>query len=95
MRLCRLCGERAVSPSRENAHDYRCSRCRSRTPAAKAALAKYMRTEKGQAIRKTDNGRRIRIGKEHHSRAATPDVAQRINAHIKERIREFRSDQRA
>jgi hypothetical protein len=86
MRLCRLCNERTVAPAREKAYDYRCSRCRSRTPAHRAAMRNYMRSERGQAVRKNDNDRRIWIGKQHHSRAATPDVARAINLHIKERI---------
>ena len=84
-RLCRLCGERAVSPARINARDYRCCRCRRRTHAEREVQRRYRRGARGQAI----NARRIFVGYQYHSRAASSEAARMINTHIKEQRRAF------
>lgn len=87
-RICRTCGERPVSPSRLRTRDYRCSRCVHNTPLARARTARYHQSAKRRAVMARDNAKRIYIGQRYHSRVDADD-ARRINAHIKERRREF------
>lgn len=84
-RLCRLCGERHVCPSRMRAHDYRCSYCRYRNPSQRAAVARYDRSPRGRANKARSDVKRIWIGRQYHSRAKTAETARMINAHIRER----------
>jgi hypothetical protein len=84
-RLCRLCQERPVPPSRLRDHDYRCSRCRHRSPSQRASTARYFKSEKRRAVVKKSNQQRIAIGRIYHSRVKDVEMARTINAHIKER----------
>lgn len=88
-RLCRLCGERPVCRSRLRVSDYRCTRCRHRTPAALARNRRYYQTDARKAVAQRHNQRRIYVGAEYHSSARSAAVARAINAHIKERRREL------
>ena len=92
-RLCRLCQERPVSPARIRAWDYRCSRCRGATPASKAAQYRHNRTERRRASKQARGRKRIFIGRQYHSYAATQEQAERINAHIKSRLNAFERQQ--
>lgn len=87
--MCRLCGERPPTPSRAAHSDYRCTRCIHRSAAGQARRARYNAGPKRQAVVKRHNDRRLYIGGEYHSAARSGDQARRINAHIKERKREF------
>jgi len=89
MRLCRLCGENPVSPSCLKRFDYRCARCRHQTPAARAYQATYSRSANRRAVVARSNAKRICVGGVYHSMARTVGDARRINAVIKERLREF------
>ena len=93
-RLCRLCGERPVGPSMLRRSDYRCTRCRHRTPAAVARNRRYYQTASRKAVAKRQNARRIYVGQLYHSTAKTADDAARINAHIKSRLESLRSEGR-
>lgn len=93
VRLCRLCHERPVSPARMRAWDYRCNRCRNRTPASKAATYRHNRTEKRKARKQQLGRRRIFVGRQYHSYAATQEQAERINAHVKDRLNAFKRQQ--
>lgn len=88
-RRCRLCGTAPVAPSRLRAHDFRCSRCRHSTPAARARNARYFQTAKRAEVRKRSNAKRIFIGRVYHSMGTSAEIVRRITAHIKERRREF------
>lgn len=88
-RLCRLCGERPVSPARLKAYDYRCNRCRHRSPSERATTARYNRTSFRRAATARWNAKRIFIGAQYHSAAPTADIARVINAHIKESVCRF------
>jgi hypothetical protein len=89
-RLCRLCRERPVLPSRAKHYDYRCSTCRNSTPAERAARRRWRKTLKGRAHERRKNARdnrlRIYVGREYHSRAPDAPTAAVVNAHIKERL---------
>jgi hypothetical protein len=89
-RLCRLCGERPVSPARLKAFDYRCSRCRHQTPGQRATVARYNRSSPVRRAAVTvNNARRIFIGNDYHSRVASAETARLINAHIRKRRHAF------
>lgn len=88
-RQCRLCNQRPVSPSRLRDHDYRCSRCRNSSPAALAARYRYNRTPQRIAASRVRNPQRIFIGRRYHSIVPSTEQAERINAHIKERMIAF------
>lgn len=87
--MCRLCGERSVPPAREKARDYRCSWCRRQTPAQQAVFARYNKSEKGRAVYRRNNAKRIFVGRQYHSYAPTAALARVINTHIKERRSAF------
>ena len=87
--MCRLCGARPVAPSKVRNHDYRCKRCIHATPNGRANLARYNASAKRRAVQRRANAKRIYVGGAYHSTARTADEARRINAHIKERTREF------
>jgi hypothetical protein len=72
------------------AYDYRCSRCRNATPAHVNATRRYRTAELWRATNAKGNQRRIWIGRGYHSRAATPDLAAVVNAHVKERMSVFK-----
>lgn len=86
---CRVCHERPATPSRIKNSDYRCTRCIHRSPAGQARRRRYDAGAARKAINKRHNARRINVGKTYHSTARTAAEARRINAHIKERRREF------
>jgi hypothetical protein len=88
-RMCRLCRKRRVPPSCLTSGDYRCSRCRHRTPHAMARDRRYARGALRRAVVKRDNDKRIWVGDDYHSRTQTADLARLINAHIKDRRRCF------
>lgn len=87
--ICRLCQERQATPSRVRVRDYRCTRCIHATPGGRARDARYTSGEKRRAIVRRSNQRRLHVGRAYYSTARSADEAQRINAHIKERIREL------
>ena len=89
MKLCRLCAERPVAPSRLREHDYRCSRCRHQTPAMRETNRRYFQSDLRRAVAKRSNDKRIFIGRQYYSSAPTLEDAQRINAHIKDRRHAF------
>jgi hypothetical protein len=93
VRLCRLCQTRPVTAARLKWHDYRCHPCRKLTPAYHAANARYERTERRTRLERARNKRRIWIGQRYHSFAASPELAQRINAHLKGRLNAFKGQQ--
>src|SRR5262245_55755338 len=84
-RLCRLCGERPVTPSRIKAYDYRCSRCRYQTPASR----KHYHSERYKRAATARLKRRIYVGREYHSMARSAEHATLINAHIRTRRHAF------
>ena len=88
--ICRLCKERPVSQSRLKDHDFRCCRCRNHSPSHLAARQKYDKSAKRLAKARRFNRRRIWVGREYHSTAATPERAAVINRHIKRRLGEFK-----
>ena len=88
-RLCRICHERPVVPSRARGRDYRCGRCIYHSPGQQARNARYTKGAKRKAIVKRHNDRRVYVGEWYHSVARTVAEARAINAHIKERRREF------
>jgi hypothetical protein len=92
LRLCRLCKVKPVSEARAKWSDFRCNPCRNASPATLAAKARYVETPRGKAIsdarNQRTNARRIWIGGRYHSAAATAELAQKINAHIKDRLNE-------
>jgi hypothetical protein len=88
-RLCRLCGERPVAPSRQKARDYRCTRCRRQTPSQQAACKRWRQTPSGRATDARTRARRIFVGQAYHSVAATAEDARALNLHIRERRRAF------
>jgi hypothetical protein len=90
VRRCRLCQRGHVSPARLKAGDYRCNRCRSASPSHKAARARYSQKPDRRAAESRRNRKRIYVGQEYHSVAATADTARIVNAHIKERMCHFR-----
>jgi hypothetical protein len=90
VRLCRLCNERPVSVSRIAQQDYRCSRCRNNTPAGKQSKARYNRKPERVAVSRRRGRLRIFIGKKYHSIVGSAEEAERINAHIKERLIAFK-----
>jgi hypothetical protein len=92
-RLCRLCNERHVSPSRLREQDYRCTRCRNNTPAGRQAKARYNRKPERVAASRRRGRLRIFIGKKYHSTVKSAEEAERINAHIKERLSAFKQGQ--
>jgi hypothetical protein len=94
VRLCRLCNERPVSPSRLREQDYRCSRCRHRTPAQQAAVRRWRRTPKGREVDAQVRQRRIFIGTRYHSLVKSAEEAERINAHIKAELSAFKQKQK-
>ena len=85
---CKHCG-RPATPSRAKNRDRRCKRCINQSPAGIARLARYNASAARKAVNRRHNARRIHVGGVYHSVARTADEAQRINAHIKERRREF------
>ena len=93
-RLCRLCHERPVAPSRLRGRDYRCTRCIQRSATVTAARARYNAGEKRRAVIRRSNRRRIFVGRAYHSTARTADEALRINDHIRQRVADFTSHQR-
>jgi hypothetical protein len=94
MMLC-ACG-RKMRPRQK-----RCDRCR-----VKAAQARYEKTEKGKAthlryangngieMRRLSAGKRLFIGEKYIGRAATVELAEQINAHVRTRVGAFREGQR-
>lgn len=93
--LCKWCDERPVPPSCIRRSEYACSRCRHRRPAGVAARARYNAGPRRKAVSARSNARRIFAGQVYHSMARNAEDAQRINAVIKERRREFAASQRA
>lgn len=92
--LCRRCGGRPCMPSRLAVGHHVCARCRRSTPAAKARNARYFQSEKRKAVMKRDNAKRLYIGSEYHSRVASVEQARAINAHIKERVKQYVAESR-
>jgi hypothetical protein len=91
VRLCRLCGERAANAARVKHWDYRCNPCRKQSPAHKAWRQRNGRTPKERARAAERAKKRIMVGSHYHSMAKTAEQAQRINAHVKERMCHFRA----
>jgi protein-arginine kinase activator protein McsA len=52
-------------------------------------LARYNASEKRRVVQAKANAKRIHVGGAYHSTARTIADARRINAHIKERLREL------
>jgi len=59
------------------------------SPGGRARNARYNAGEARKAVNRQHNARRIVIGQEYHSTARTIEDARRINAYIKERLREL------
>jgi hypothetical protein len=97
VRLCRLCAARPVPACRIAHRDYRCNPCRSQYASHKAHAKRYYASPRGRELHrrrsKTYNPKRIFIGQTYHSTAASVEQAQRINAHIKERVLGFKQGQ--
>jgi len=85
---------RPALPSWAKLHRYRCARCKHSTPAAKARNARYFQSAKRKAVMKRDNEKRIMIGDQYHSRAATVEQARAINDHIRGRCRAYAAESR-
>ena len=85
---CKHCG-RPATPSRVKNRDRRCKRCINASPAGKARIARYNASAARKAVQRKFNARRLYVGGAYHSTARTAAEARRINAHIKERRREF------
>lgn len=92
--LCWQCGERPCIPSRLKTGHHICARCRNKTPAAQARIARYQQSAKRKAVMRRDNAKRIYVGAEYHSRVATVEHARAINRHVSSRMAAFRSYQR-
>jgi len=88
-RLCRVCNDRQAMPSRIRRRDYRCSRCIHQSAHGQARLARYNAGAARRRAQARSNAKRIFVGNTYHSQAATAEQAKRINAHVKERQREF------
>lgn len=86
--LCWQCGERPCIPSRLKTGHHICARCRNKTPAARARIARYQQSAKRRAVMQRDNAKRIYVGAEYHSRVATVEHARAINRHVRERVKQ-------
>jgi hypothetical protein len=97
VRLCRVCKERPSTPGRARHGQYLCSRCNNARPTGFASRQRYLASKKCRETRQryhlNANQRRIFIGQRYHSTVASVDIAQRINAHIKERVLGFKQGQ--
>jgi len=87
--LCRRCQARPIPPSHLRACRYRCTACRQSTPAAVARRRRYFASDKRKAVMAQDNARRIWVGRSYAGRAATGAQAGAIQAHIRQRVKEF------
>lgn len=103
--ICRLCNERAVSPSNVKLRIYQCSRCHyKRHGAAYARYRKsdklrevqkrYRKTAKGRAREKRNAAKKLYVGRRYIGRVKSAAEAATINAHIRSRLGEFKEGQR-
>lgn len=95
--LCRKCSEREVPPGRIRHRKYVCSRCENAAPERqrriRAHRTKYNHSAKGQAANAERWHRRIWVGSDYHSIAASAEQAAAIQAHIRERMHVFKQGQ--
>lgn len=89
MRLCRKCGARPVPPSHMQSGNYVCSACRNGTPAAKARLTRYRKSDKRKMVVRRVNDRRVWVGRDYYGHAPSAEAARAINAHVRRRRRDF------
>jgi CRISPR/Cas system-associated endonuclease Cas1 len=85
--LCKECLTRRVPLSYLAQYRYFCTACYGRTPGQ----LRYRQGEGRKADNRRSNPRRIYIGKQFHSQAATAEQAQRIRAHVNQRLKERQS----
>lgn len=80
----------------------RCTRCRcnlaqrryKQTAKGQQAIRRYMHSEKARVTYAKNRVKRIYVGREYYGRAASADLAEQINTHIRQRRRAFLDAQR-